>query len=214
MNIEQLMPKQSLTAALEIIINKALSLDEQYLRSFQAIDGTSISIVLSELGFALSFYARDGQISVLADDLSTDCVIETSIKTLPKLTQSKLLTSLIKSGELNIEGDPKIAQKYSALGEKLSIDWEQQLANKIGQVPTHKLLSMVNVIKQKLQFAEQQVSQDASEYLLHEKRLLVTKNQVTDFTLAVAVVEQQAQALEQRLKKLSLTISNNTTSKG
>lgn len=206
MKIEQLMPKQNLTAALEIIINKTLSLDPDINPYLDDISGKSLTITLTELDFPLTFLCQGNSINVFADSHSELCSISVSISSLPKLKQSKLLTSLIKSGELDIEGDPKVAQQFAKIGEQLSIDWEQQLANRFGDIAAYKLHQLVLNLTKKLNFAKQQVSQDASEFLLYEKPVIVAAHQQNDFNLAVSVLEQQTADLELKLHQLSSKI--------
>lgn len=203
MNIEQLLSKQVLTAMLEIIINKALSLDPKINTTLATVNNKNITILLSELGFPITLQVHQHEVTVIASKLSTDCVIQTSLKTLPKLTQAELLTSLIKTGELDIIGDPKLAQQFASIFEQLNIDWEQQIAERIGDVPAFKLGKINKAILAKLSFANEQISQDASEYLLHEQRILVTKTDINHFNQQVTDVAQAVDKLANRLKTLT-----------
>ncbi len=213
MNIEQLLPKQALTATLEIIINKGLSLDDNLRVQTNKLNGKSLTLVLAELGFPITFHIDANGITVLASCLADDCVIKTNLATLAKLKQASLLTSLIRSGELDIIGDPKIAQQFSSLAEQLNIDWEQQLALHIGDIGAYKVNKLGKQLLSKLSFAKQQISQDAIEYLLHEKQLLVDASQLQIFNQGVSDVEQQVQQLEQRLQQLSQHLVGNSDSK-
>ena len=53
-----------------------------------------------------------------------------------------------------------------------------------------------------INFAATQIQADASEWLVHEKRLLVTAAEITSFSLDVERVEQKASALSQRIDEL------------
>ncbi|MEW6999709.1 SCP2 domain-containing protein [Colwelliaceae bacterium BS250] len=202
MAIEQLMPKQMLTAALEIIINKAISLDNKTSTALTVLNGKSLTVQLTELGFPLTLLVSGANISVIASELSNDCVIQSNLKTLPKLKQSELLTSLIRSGELDIVGDPKIAQQFASVFEHLNIDWEAQLAKRIGDIPAFKLAVLGKKVQQKFAFAESQISQDAGEYLLHEKKLIVSTTELNNFVHSVSDAVQQLEQLQQRLSHL------------
>ncbi|WNC72662.1 SCP2 sterol-binding domain-containing protein [Thalassotalea psychrophila] len=203
MNIEQLLPKQILTALLEIIINKALSLDPNINSTLAKVNNKSLTLILSELGFPITLQVHQDEITVIASKLSTDCVIQTSLKTLPKLTQAELLTSLIKTGELDIIGDPKLAQQFASIFELLNIDWEQQIAERIGDIPAFKLGQLNKALLEKLSFANEQISQDASEYLLFEQRILVTETEINHFNQQVADVDQAVDNLAKRLTILT-----------
>ena len=202
MLIDQLMPKQMLTATLEIIINKAISLDNKTTIALAALNGKNLTVQLTELGFPLTLVVSDASISVIASVLSDDCIIHSNLKTLPKLKQSELLTSLIRSGELDIVGDPKIAQQFASVFERLNIDWEAQLAQRIGDIPAFKLAVLANKIQQKLAFAQSQISQDAGEYLLHEKKLIVSATELNTFQQSVNDAVLRLEQLQQRLSNL------------
>ena len=54
----------------------------------------------------------------------------------------------------------------------------------------------------KLNFARQQIQADASEWLVHEKRLIVTSAELSSFNRDVDVIEQQLPKLSQRIENL------------
>lgn len=206
MSIEQLMPKQMLTAIIEIIINKALSLDSNISEPLSKLNGKNLTLVISELDFPITLNVELNTISVLASHLSDDCVIHSNFASLAKLKQTELLTSLIRSGDLDIVGDLKIAQQFAGLAEQLNIDWEKQLADRIGDTPAFKLNSLGAKLLKKLNFAKAQISQDASEYLLHEKRLLVTDFELRVFNSNVDKAELELVKLQSKLDSLAQRI--------
>ena len=108
----------------------------------------------------------------------SDCTIKTSLHTLTKLKAEQQLTTLIKQGELDVLGDIKVAQQFSALPEQLEIDWQSELANHIGDIPTHKLLHFGSNITKSVKYKVKQLENDVSEYVIHEKRLVVTHSQI------------------------------------
>lgn len=205
--LEQLMPKQAFCAFVEIIANKALSLDDNAEKILQPLQQKSLTLLIDEFEFPLTILIDRGKLSIIACKLSTDCVIQTSVKALPKLKQGDQITSLIKSGELDIVGDVKIAQQFAAVAETLNIDWQQQLALRIGDVPAFKLSKFGQFIIKKLTFAKQQIDQDSTEYLLHEKQLLVTGSKINQFNQQVVELEQQVDTLTQQFNKLASKLS-------
>lgn len=205
MNTETLMPKQALCALLELIINKALSLDNNITVHLDTVNNKSITLLLAELGFPLTLQISAHKVLVMANTLSSDCTIQTNLKTLPKLKQAELLTPLIKAGELDIIGDPKIAQQFANIAEQLDIDWQSQLADRIGDVSAYKLTQLAKLTQQKVSFAASQISQDASEFILHEKNLIVSESQINKFNQQVADISQQVDTLSKRLSTLITT---------
>ncbi len=205
-----LMPKQVLTALLEVIINKALSLDGHIEPHLNALDNKSLTLLLSELDFPITLLVNQNVVTVLASKLSSDCLIQTNLTTLPKLKQPELLTSLIKSGELDIIGDPKLAQQFSNISEQLNIDWEQQIATRIGDLPAYKLGKLSKDILEKVKFAKNQISQDAREYLLHEQRIIVSDTEINHFNQQVAATARQTDDLLQKLNVIATKIGKSS----
>ncbi|TRX55098.1 SCP2 domain-containing protein [Thalassomonas sp. M1454] len=207
MNVEQLMPKQMLTAIIEIIINKALSLDSNITEPLSKLNGKSLTLQITELDYPITLNVELNTVSVIASSHSDDCVIHSNFASLAKLKQTELLTSLIRSGDLDIVGDLKIAQQFAGIAEQLNIDWEKQLAERIGDIPAYRLNSLGAKLLDKLNFAKAQISQDASEYLLHEKRLLVTDSELSAFSSKVKAVELELNKLQSKLDLLQNRIN-------
>jgi len=201
--LEQLMLKQMLSAALEKIINQALSsnLNSQVNKQLQTLEGKQFTLILDELGFPLSFTVAAQQI-VVTNLSDSDCKIITSVKTLQQLKASQQLTELIKKNQLDIQGDLKIAQQFLAILEHIEIDWQSELAKHIGDVPTYKLGRLAQFLRQKINFTREQIHADVSEWLVHEKKLTVTKAQLDDFKQQVEQVNQQSEQLLSRLTLL------------
>ena len=210
--IDQLMPKQAFCALIELIANKALSLHQSSLANQEqnllaSVEQKSLTLLINEFEFPLTILADNGKLNIISSKLSTDCVIQTSLKALPKLKQGDQITALIKSGELDIVGDVKIAQQFASVAESLDIDWQQQLALRIGDVPAFKVSKLGKLIANKIKFATEQIQLDSSEYLLHEKQLLVTGSKINKFNQQVAQLEQDVDTLTQDVEELVLKLS-------
>lgn len=204
---EQVMHQQALCSALEIIINKALSLNEQGTEDLTRLSQKTLTIILEELGFPLSFSvytsSKNNQILVTTISQSADCTIKTSIKTLIQLQKEKKLTELIKQDKLDIDGDIKTAQGFASLAEIIDIDWQSEVARHIGDIPTYKLSQLLDKLCSKLSFAAKQITADASEWLVHEKRLVVTRSQIMHFNSQVDVLSRQTNDLAKRIDQLT-----------
>jgi ubiquinone biosynthesis protein UbiJ len=201
-----LMHKQLLTGTLETIINKVLSLDGQLCPALDALENKTLCLVLNELNFPLSFTITHHQVTVTGLTIKSDCFLQTSLKHLPEIKNAEALTQLIKSDLLIMEGDLKIAQQFANLAEQLDIDWQEQLALRIGDVATHKLSQLGQFISGKLNFAKTQIESDASEYLLHEQQLACGSAELDVFCHGVSQAEQACSALDKRLASLELAL--------
>lgn len=109
------------------------------------------------------------------------------------------MTELIKQDKLDILGDIKVAQQFASVFEKLSIDWQSELAEHIGDIPTYKLSQFSLWLRDKIKFAAAQIQADASEWLVHEKRLVVTHSQIAAFNQEVSDIADSVVNIEQRM---------------
>jgi len=198
-----LMPQQLLASVLEKIMNTALSLNVNENDTFGVLTQKTIEVHLSELGFPLCFTVEQETILVTALTERSDCVLTTSLSTLSELQKTLQLTELIKQNKLDITGDLKVAQQFATLFENLTIDWQSEIAKHIGDIPTYKLGQFSLRLKDKFNFTTEQIKADSTEWLVHEKRLVVTKSQISDFCAQVSDVSDQANLIEQRMIALS-----------
>ncbi len=207
---DSLLLPQVATATLELIINKALSLNNKSL-SFAAVAQKTLTLELSEISFPLCFTIDNTASPVVIIVRSTteysDCSIKTSVSTLKKLKANQSLTDLIKQDELDVSGDIKIAQQFANITQSLEIDWQTELAKHLGDVPTHKLLQFGNKITKSLATTGKQLEADISEYLVHEKRLVVTSSQINAFNQQTKDVASKVDNLSARIDKLAADIT-------
>mgnify|MGYP000020562474 FL=1 len=205
------MPQQVLCSALEKIIKQALALNINGNTALTTLNEKSLTILLAELGFPLTLTVINHSILVNADATvnasSNNCIITTSLETLWQLKQEQQLTELIKQDKLDLQGDIKIAQQFASLFENIDIDWQSELAKHIGDIPTYQLSQLIGLVHKKATFAARQISSDASEWLIHEKRLLVTNTELSQFNQAVDKTSQAVEQLSQRINQLSNKLS-------
>lgn len=205
------MSQQVLCSALEKIIKQALALNIKANTALTTLNEKSLTIVLAELGFPITLTVINHSILVNADDTinasPNNCIISTSLQTLWQLKQEQQLTELIKQDKLDLQGDIKIAQQFASLFENIDIDWQSELAKHIGDIPTYQLSRVVGLVQKKATFAARQISSDAGEWLIHEKRLLVTNTELSQFNQAVDKTSQAVEQLSQRINQLSNKLS-------
>lgn len=204
------MYQQALCSVLEKILNKALSLNIHGSHELAPLEQKTFTIYLAELAFPLSFSINQQAILVTTLTERSDCQLKTSISSLVELQKEQQLTELIKQGKLDILGDIKVAQQFAIVFEKLSIDWQSELAKQIGDIPTYKLSQFSLWLNNKIKFAADQIQADASEWLVHEKRLVVTKSQIELFNQQVTDVAEKVVNIEQRMTGLMAKVMSTT----
>lgn len=125
-----------------------------------------------------------------------------------RIKKEQQITELIKQEKLDILGDIKVAQQFASLFENLSIDWQSEFAEHIGDIPTYKLSQFSLWLREKINFAAEQIQADASEWLVHEKRLAVTKGQLLSFNQQVDDVANDVLMIEKKIERLLTKITN------
>ena len=199
--------QQAFTSSVELLINKVLSLNTGKI-DLKKLEQKTLTIILSELNFPISLSVNNNKIIVSGLIERADCTVNTSIKTLQKLKAEQQLTELIKQNKLDLTGDIKVAQQFTHLAESLNIDWQSELAAHIGDLPTHKLMQLGKRVADKFQFASNQIKADASEYIVHEKRLVVTRSQIEHFNQQVSQVSDHVDKISTRIEALTKGLSN------
>ena len=199
---QQLMFAQSLSAVLETVINQFLRYNLHGTLALKPLSEKTLTVKLAELAFPLSFTISHEKIHVTTNDEHSDCCLITSVSTLIELKKEQQLTDLIKNDKLDIQGDLKVAQRFAEIAQTLDIDWQSELAKRIGDIPAYKLGRLGQNFLNKLNFVTEQIQADASEWLVHEKRLMVTGAEITHFSQNVEDVTQQVSTLSERVDQL------------
>ena len=195
--------QQALCSTVEFAINQALAFNMNGNGSLDALEQKTLTIILTELGFPLSFSINENKVLVTRLTERSDCTIKVSVKTLLELKKEQQITELIKQEKLDVQGDIKIAQLFANIAESLEIDWQSEVAKHIGDIPTYKLSQFGKKLTKKINFSYQQIQADASEWLVHEKRLVVTFSQIQSFGQQVAEVSKQTDTLSKRIQRLA-----------
>jgi ubiquinone biosynthesis protein UbiJ len=204
---QQLMFAQTLSAILETVINQFMGYNLHGTWALKLLSDKTLTIKLAELQFPLSFTVSDEKIHVSSNDEDNDCCLITSISSLIELKKEQQLTDLIKNNKLDIQGDLQVAQRFADIAQTLDIDWQSELAKRIGDIPAYKLGQLSRKLLKTLNFAGTKIQVDASDWLIHQKRLIITAAEMSYFNHDVEDVEQQVSALSQRLDKLTKHIS-------
>ena len=203
--------QQTLCSTIEFAINQALALNINGNNVVSALEQKTLTILLTELGFPLSFSINENNFLVTSLTERSDCTVNTSVKTLLELKKEQQITELIKQEKLDVQGDIKVAQLFANIAESLEIDWQSEIAKHIGDIPTYKLSQFGKNLAKKFNFATQQIQADASEWLVHEKRLVVTSSQVHDFSRQVSDIARQVDIISERIQKIADKANTSTS---
>jgi ubiquinone biosynthesis protein UbiJ len=104
--------------------------------------------------------------------------------------------------DIHIQGNMHTARALQQLLREIDIDWEEQLAQVIGDIPAHQL---GNLTRSGLSWGQQVLQKfrlDASEYLRYEAELLPSRHAVEFFLSDIDTLRSDLDRLEARIRRL------------
>jgi ubiquinone biosynthesis accessory factor UbiJ len=191
-----------ITASVETALNGYLAMNPEAEEKLRAIQGRVMAIELQGLDITLYLVAHSKGIDVFSrHEGEPDAVISGTPLQLMSLSRGDAGSQLL-SGEAEIRGDNAVAQRFSALLSLAAIDWEEVLAQAIGDIPAHQLGRLFRGSRDWLIKTHASLRSDLGEYLQEEVRILPSRNEIEAFMDDVGSLRSDADRLEARLKRL------------
>lgn len=193
-----------MTAVVETALNRVLyqeqSLQEARLRLVRKV----LAISLAEMNHTLYLLFNDSRVDVLGHfEGDVDCVVSTRLAVLPKLLRDRQqLTGLIRSGELNVEGDIQVVQQFTALLALTEWDIAEFIAPYTGDFVAYGVGKLAH--KSAAAFTQLFARQrdHLAQRVTEEWRLAPTSQEVIAFKADVREIDCQQEILAQRLLAL------------
>ncbi|MCE0491632.1 SCP2 domain-containing protein [Pantoea sp. Mb-10] len=192
-----------ITGGLETALNRILYRDRSLKAARQRLVGKVLTLRLQELDFPVVLVFSELQLDVLSDwQDSSDCTVTLNVSTLPKLRDRQQLTHLIRSGELNVDGDLQVVQQFSALMDLAELDPAEYLAPWMGDIAAQ---GVSQAAQQALAFVQKRVLRrrdDLGQVLTEEWRVAPGALEQAWFSDEVEAMERSLNAFEARLAQL------------
>ncbi|TKI07132.1 ubiquinone biosynthesis accessory factor UbiJ [Martelella alba] len=126
---------QLLAAGLEIGLKRLLYRDRAMKPARQRLKGKTLCFEAAELAYPVILLFGETQVDVLtAWEGVADCTVRTHLSVLPALRRRRQLTSLIRDGSLQVDGDAQVVQQFVALLDCVEWDPTEILAPYLGDV--------------------------------------------------------------------------------
>jgi ubiquinone biosynthesis protein UbiJ len=109
---------------------------------------------------------------------------------------------VIRRGDVRLDGDGEVAEKFQELLALLRPDLEGELARIIGDVPAHGLASLVGKVMGYGRSVGRTQVQNIGEYLAHESRDLVPRAEASAFLAGVDTLREQVDRMAARVATL------------
>ncbi len=178
-----------LATTLETQLNQALHWDQSSLEVLNKLSGKIIRIELSGFDLNFTLFPDNQGVIVLSDyNGEVDVRMSSAPFTLLRLLVQQEVT-LSNNPDITITGDIDIAQQLLQLLRELNIDWEEQLAQHLGEVPTHKLGTLIK-----------QCQTQSRDSLNH---FVPSRVEMETFFKAIEILRRDIERLEQRVERLA-----------
>ncbi|MGL4205199.1 MAG: ubiquinone biosynthesis accessory factor UbiJ [Aeromonadaceae bacterium] len=195
-----------LSATLENALNRLLAQDSSSAERARPLRGKVLRLEIRELR-PLWFIFSAQRIDLLTHfDGPADAGVSLDLAALPRLRDKNQLSSLIREGKVDLQGDPALFNCFAILLGELEIDWEGKLARYLGDVPAHLLCRQARQLHQGLARQLEISRQDLAEYLTEEARLAPGPLEVACFCEDVSALKRRFDATALRLERLAARV--------
>ena len=110
--------------------------------------------------------------------------------------------ALILGGEVSLHGDVALAARLRGILARMDVDFEEALAQQIGDAPAHELMRGMRGFGGWVRDAGAALLADASEYLRHEAAMTPPREAVECFARGVEDLRDDVERLEARIARL------------
>ena len=195
--------KPLVTAGIENVLNTFLYRSPALKTARQRLNGKVLRIVLKEFSTPLVLVFSERQLNVLGEwEGEADCSVITHMSVLPKLRDRQQLTALIRSGELEVEGDLQVVQNFVALADLAEFDPAELLAPYIGDIAAESISKVLRGGSSFLRKGLQRQQRYVAEVITEEWRMAPGTLELAWFAEETSAVERAVDALTKRLEKL------------
>ncbi|VAW56217.1 hypothetical protein MNBD_GAMMA07-1484 [hydrothermal vent metagenome] len=194
---------QALSAVLESALNRYLSLDPDALSRFSVLEGKVIAVELTGINKIICLFVSADGFLVLSDfDGEADAIISGSPAALAKMALANNAKEELFQGAVSITGDTYLANQFNQCLMQVDIDWEDILAQKIGNIAAHKIGNIIRDTSQWFNQSAHSVFMDSGEYIQEEIRLSPSNAELRRFIRQVDELREATDRLNARIELL------------
>ncbi len=111
--------------------------------------------------------------------------------------------AVIQRGDVRIDGDAELAQRFRDLAILLTPDFEEELSAVLGDVPAHQVGRLARAVMGWTRRAATTTVRNVAEYLAHEQRDLVPSREADQFLQGVDSLREDVDRLAARIDLLT-----------
>lgn len=112
------------------------------------------------------------------------------------------------TGEVQIDGDLELGQRFKRILDNTQFDWEEALSRLVGDTAAHRAGRVSREGSAWAERAKAELSRNTGEFLQEELRVLPTRAELDGWLQAVDTVRDDCARLEARIARLSSHLSS------
>ncbi len=192
-----------LTATLENVLNRGLPRSPRAQQLCAELAGRSVAVAISGSGQRILVECTGVSLKLRAvSGESPDATITGGPFSLLALS-GPTPEAVLQRGDVRIDGDAELAQKFRELALLLRPDLEEELSLVVGDVPAHQLGRFARAAFAWTRKAASTTVRNAAEYLGHERRDLVPRSEADQFLQGVDTLREDVDRLAARIDLLT-----------
>lgn len=201
----------ALAELLERGLNTYLALDPATLSRLEGLSGRVIGITLVGLSRELFLMPHAEGLQLLNRYAGTpDTRLRGTPLALAKLSLGGANTQApstgLFSGDVTIEGDVELGQRFKRILDDIDIDWEDLVSRVSGDVVAHRLGQALRELRTWGAQAREHLGRDVAEYLQYESADLIDRYELEKFLAEVDTARDATERLAARVQRLALQL--------
>lgn len=183
----------------EKMLNRIISLDEATQISLTTLAGKIIEVDALDTGFVLFIMPSADGVKLAFNYTDKPDV---AIKAKPSALLGMLTAEKFGAGDVEINGNVGLAQKFQSILRSMEIDWEEYLSQYVGDITAHQMGNIARRMQSFVRATAKTIGLDVSEYLRYEKEVVVDESELDVFIDAVDQLRNDVERLQQRIQRL------------
>ncbi|MCF6219240.1 MAG: SCP2 sterol-binding domain-containing protein [Gammaproteobacteria bacterium] len=188
---------------LQRTFNHCLGFDSLSRQRLLALQGRVIAIEFSDLAVQIYLCPEVDEVSIFATyEGGVDVTLRGTLLAFSRMAMADDSAEALFSGDIALEGDSALGQRFGEIIKELEIDWEEMASRLMGDVLAHKLGGL---LRDGFAWSRDNVNssqQTLAEYLQEELRLLPVKAEVEPFLEEVHTLRNDLDRVEARIRRL------------
>ncbi|MDN7133872.1 SCP2 sterol-binding domain-containing protein [Halomonas sp. MC140] len=195
-----------LLAGCERTLNALLARDPAAPGRLAKLAGSRLLVRFEQPHLAVVIHYHHAGVDLLRGDdteeADVNAVVELTPETLSEWISGASIERLMFDGKLAVRGHIHLLEATRELLFDLDIDWENELAHWLGDMPAHSLAEGLRRMARWGLRAKDELIQDVSEYVFEEARLLPGRQQRNVLREHLTELEVATDRLDARFKRL------------